>query len=355
MPRPNKIGVDYFPLDCQLESSMEMIEAEHGAVGFMVIIKLWQMIYGEKGYFCEWEEINQKSFARKNGIGFNEAASVVISAITYGVFDEKLAKKGILTSRGIQKRFANMTVKRKSIELFSDLLLVPISSFGGEYTNYSTEIIEQLYFTKGNNSKRVISEITTLPTINGATKTHDKIGNNRESKQRVNMESKVKKNNILADDSDAIYLAKKLYSEHCLVDPNFLHNQNLDKTFQRWGTDIEKLIRIDGRTPAEIESVIIFSQKSDFWKSNILSGASLRDKFPILIVQSGKFSPIKSEPTKKPDLCPDCKSKKIPGENYCRVCYHDFVTGGKFEFAESVPEGFGAKFLHKTIAEPFED
>ncbi len=41
-----KDGIPYFPLDCELDSKFELIEAEFGLQGFAVVVKLLQRIYG---------------------------------------------------------------------------------------------------------------------------------------------------------------------------------------------------------------------------------------------------------------------------------------------------------------------
>lgn len=46
-----------------------------------------------------------------------------------------------------------------------------------------------------------------------------------------------------------------------------------------WTEDLEKLIRIDGRDPGQVELVIRWCQADPFWSSNILSGAKLRQKY----------------------------------------------------------------------------
>lgn len=52
---------------------------------------------------------------------------------------------------------------------------------------------------------------------------------------------------------------------------------------QKWADHINKLIRLDGRTEAEIQGVIEWCQKDQFWQSNILSTDKLRSKFDMLI------------------------------------------------------------------------
>ena len=59
---------------------------------------------------------------------------------------------------------------------------------------------------------------------------------------------------------------------------------------QKWAAEIDKLIRIDKRTPDEIARVIEFSQSDSFWKSNILSTATLRKQFPKLFLKANNGS-----------------------------------------------------------------
>lgn len=59
-----------------------------------------------------------------------------------------------------------------------------------------------------------------------------------------------------------------------------------------WIHDIEKLMRIDNRTPEEIREVIAWCQSPDcFWGPNILSGRKLRDKFDTLRGQMRQAKP----------------------------------------------------------------
>jgi len=51
-----------------------------------------------------------------------------------------------------------------------------------------------------------------------------------------------------------------------------------DKQISSWNDTIDKLIRIDKKTLAEIESVIKFARESDFWCDNFLSITKLRKK-----------------------------------------------------------------------------
>lgn len=68
-----------------------------------------------------------------------------------------------------------------------------------------------------------------------------------------------------------------LYKEIMIRDSNFRVPNLLN-----WCKDIDKLMRIDGRTFNEIVAVIRWCQQDDFWQNNILSTKKLREKFPQL-------------------------------------------------------------------------
>ena len=126
MARPQKEGIDYFSLDVDMDDNFELIEAEHGIVGFGVIIKLYQKIYSES-YYYPWTKKEQLLFSKRISVGKNTVIAIVSDCINWGIFDRKLFEKyGILTSRGIQKRYISATVKRASVELIKKYMLVDI-------------------------------------------------------------------------------------------------------------------------------------------------------------------------------------------------------------------------------------
>lgn len=58
-----------------------------------------------------------------------------------------------------------------------------------------------------------------------------------------------------------------------------------------WPNVIDKMIRLDKRAPEEIEEVIRWCQKDDFWQNNILSAAKLRLQFDQLFLKMKKGKP----------------------------------------------------------------
>lgn len=125
MARLLKEGLDYFPLDCQLNDKFELIEAEYGIIGFGVVVKLFQKIYGQNGYYIEWTDEVALLFAKRIGLGGGVVSEIVNTSIRRGIFDKELFKRcGILTSKGIQKRYLEAARRRKSVKIKSEYLLL---------------------------------------------------------------------------------------------------------------------------------------------------------------------------------------------------------------------------------------
>lgn len=60
-----------------------------------------------------------------------------------------------------------------------------------------------------------------------------------------------------------------------------------EPNYQTWALHIDRLVRIDSRTPEEIKEVIKWCQADSFWQTNILSTQKLREKFSTLKQKQG--------------------------------------------------------------------
>jgi len=65
----------------------------------------------------------------------------------------------------------------------------------------------------------------------------------------------------------------------------------------KWATEVNKMIRLDGRTPEDIRRVIYYSQTDKFWQCNILSTKKLREKFDTLYLKckNSSFIPLNDD------------------------------------------------------------
>jgi len=127
MARPTKQGLEYFALDVKMDDETELIEAEHGHKGFVVLIKMFQKIYSS-GYYIKWDEKQQLLFSKKISVDRNEVTMIVNDCLKWDVFNGDLFKKhGILTSRRIQDQYSRSVYKRVGIIMHKEYLLIDVS------------------------------------------------------------------------------------------------------------------------------------------------------------------------------------------------------------------------------------
>lgn len=128
--RQNKVGLDYFELDCHMDEKVRLVQVEYGLKGFAVFVKLLQEIYGGYGYYCEWTQDRELLFASENGLNGGSQqllGDIVEACIRRNIFSERLFKEyGILTSSGVQKQYLKATVKREVVELKKEYLLISV-------------------------------------------------------------------------------------------------------------------------------------------------------------------------------------------------------------------------------------
>ena len=117
MARPNKTGLDYFPLDVDIASDekVEYLEAKFGVEGFGVLIHLLAAIYRE-GYYINWGEMQAYVTSKRVNLPVNTISAIVSQLVNTGFFDEGLYEKfNILTSHGIQARYLQACEYRKKV------------------------------------------------------------------------------------------------------------------------------------------------------------------------------------------------------------------------------------------------
>ncbi len=132
-----KEGIDSFLLDCHTNENLSEIEASFGIKGFAVIVRLWQKIYSEKGYYCEWIERSPllflaNWFGGNSGVDLNLIKEVIAAALRIGIFEQELYEKySILTSDGIQRRYFDVVKRRTELTVIEEYLLVSVDNLRG--------------------------------------------------------------------------------------------------------------------------------------------------------------------------------------------------------------------------------
>jgi len=131
MAAPLKEGLDYFPLDVNIEQNSKIyyLESKHGPLAFNMIIKLWCRIY-EKGYFLKWGEKEAQIFSRQTGIPLDKVFEIMDDCFEEGVFEKSLFENcQILTSKEIQRRFLSGCSRRKTIRIEKMYTLLDVNEY----------------------------------------------------------------------------------------------------------------------------------------------------------------------------------------------------------------------------------
>lgn len=154
MARPQKKGLDYFPFDVDFFSDEKIvcIAGEFGIKGQITAISLLCAIY-RNGYFIEWSEMMQFRMLRDlPGISQDLLKQVVRSLVKWDFFDKSLFDSAnILTSRGIQRRYFEITKRRVPRSGLPYLIVSDAETLVNvTETPVSAELIPQI---KGNKTK----------------------------------------------------------------------------------------------------------------------------------------------------------------------------------------------------------
>lgn len=186
MARPQKSGLDYFPLnvDIDIDDKISLIESEHGAIGFAIIIKMLCKIYANS-YFYEWGEKEQLLFSRRINVDINKVNDCINSALKWDMFDKTIYEKyGVLTSAGIQKRYLEAIGRRKTIEIIKNYWLIELPQFEKTEVKIINVDINEVNDDINTQTSVVNDDISTQSKVKKS-----KVNNNKENKRKENIPS----------------------------------------------------------------------------------------------------------------------------------------------------------------------
>ena len=181
MARPIKEGLEYFPLDCDIDQDdkITLIEAQHGLIGFGIAIKLLMKIYNNS-YFYEWTEKEQLLFSKRVNVNINEVNVVINDLVKWGFFDKNLFEtEKILTSSGIQKRYLAAVGRRQKVKILKKYLLLD---------KETVNVYKNLVIVDNNSSLEVVNDDI-------GTQSKVKKSKVKESKENNNNDNVVKSEN----------------------------------------------------------------------------------------------------------------------------------------------------------------
>lgn len=145
MARPLSRGIEYYPLDVDFLNDLKIkkIMKSCGPNSIAIIILLLGNIYGDEGYFMKWDE--DVCFLVADEVGAKEVyiKEVLKKCLQVDLFSNELFEKyKIITSKGIQKRFFEITKRRKRENLINDYLLVNVTETGVNVTETPITVAE---------------------------------------------------------------------------------------------------------------------------------------------------------------------------------------------------------------------
>lgn len=241
MARPVKEGLEYFPLDTDIDQDEKMIVviAKYGMRGFGIAIRLMMELY-RNGYYYPWTEKEKYVFAMKIREEPELLNKVVMELIEWGFFDKAMYEEHeILTSKGFQTRYLVATSRRKGIVIKEEYNLTE-ETFKKEYE-------EEIKKEKPKNKPKKLK--------------YDE--ENSYYKMATYFYSKLDE---MAQEEGLGHLLKRA-------------------NMQRWADDMRKLIEIDKIDKHTAKEVMDWVVADPFWKANVLSAAKLREQFPKLILK----------------------------------------------------------------------
>lgn len=128
--RPPKESLDFSSWDVSIldnDEKIDMLIDSQGIGAFTIYFYLCQKAYGTKGYYLEWSYSRCATIARKLGKGASAdfVKNVVDKCFQCCLFDKRLFElHGILTSKGIQRKFAIVAKERTAPKINEEFWLL---------------------------------------------------------------------------------------------------------------------------------------------------------------------------------------------------------------------------------------
>jgi len=158
-----------------------------------------------------------------------------------------------------------------------------------------------------NVTSKTTNKYTLITVINWNVYQSDGLENDQQydqlpTRNRPHTRTEEHKKKSFLSNSDEVRLSGLLFEK--IFSRNPKHKK---PNIQTWAKDIDKMIRIDHRSPEDIRRVIIWCQADPFWQNNILSTAKLRKQFDQLqLKMSGDAKKAASFPFSPSLKCPRC-------------------------------------------------
>lgn len=118
MARPQKKGLDYFPLDVDVfqDYKIKNLLSVFGAAGITLFFYVLCEIYRVDGYYLEVNDEFIPIVAEDLHIGFDDIENMLAEMLSLKLFDREIFDKyNIITSKDVQSRYM-LAIKRRSLK-----------------------------------------------------------------------------------------------------------------------------------------------------------------------------------------------------------------------------------------------
>lgn len=146
MARPQKLGMDYFPLDCGFFSNRKIkaLRRAHGTLGILTYLNILCKVY-DHGYYLKIESLDEFAYDIAEEIA-NDRLATVASRVTDCVhylaelelLDARLLAGGVISGRAIQEQYKLSCEKMKRAAQIREYALID-SAFVVEETHVNSE------------------------------------------------------------------------------------------------------------------------------------------------------------------------------------------------------------------------
>lgn len=125
MARKSKVGLDYFPHNCNYDDELKYIIALYKEAGYYVYFELLRKIYNGEGYYTKIDKKIITLFSKEINTDIDKINDIINECLSENLFNKLLYKNhNIITSKGIQERYFEAIKRRKVIGIVNEYILV---------------------------------------------------------------------------------------------------------------------------------------------------------------------------------------------------------------------------------------
>lgn len=144
MARPIKTALEYYPMDCNFQQLIKIKKLKRacGPESISVLVSIFGYIFGDKGYYLDWNEDTNFIISEDSGdVEDEKVDKIVRKATEIGIFDrEMLESRQILTSKEIQEQYFHVIKQSRRKGLSDpDYLLIDLKDVSSEESPISSE------------------------------------------------------------------------------------------------------------------------------------------------------------------------------------------------------------------------